>query len=202
MWGWGRNCEFELAYVGACDSRVSVELIPTVSSVASLGLGGYHSLALAQDGHVWTWGYNGQGQIGDGTLTWRSTPAAVPGFQVVNNAFMTGDQDNDGIATWREYLLGTDPLAADTDGDGIPDGVDTETNLDPDGDGLSNAMEALLGTDPYNADTDGDGVPDGLDAYPLDPTRSSPPVPDPNDHTPPVITLIYPSNARPVGGGL
>jgi hypothetical protein len=44
-------------------------------------------------------------------------------------------------------------------------------------------------------------VPDGVDAFPLDPTRSQPPVPDPNDHTPPVITLIYPSGARPVGGG-
>jgi hypothetical protein len=109
------------------------------------------------------------------------------------------------LSTWREYLAGTDPLNADTDGDGVPDGVQVASghpeNLDPDGDGLSTALERLLGTDPYNPDTDGDGIADGVDAYPIDPTRSQFPTPDPNDHTPPVITLILPTNARP-GGGL
>jgi hypothetical protein len=168
--------------------------------------GSAHTIALARDGQVWAWGHNGQGQMGDGTLTWRAVPVQVTGLRLVNNDFLAGDQDGDGLSTWQEYQLGTDPLSADTDGDGIPDGVDTAsgdtgTNLDPDGDGLSNALEAALGTDPYNADTDSDGVPDGVDAYPLDPTRSVAPAADPNDHTPPVITLIYPSNARPVGGG-
>lgn len=207
LWGWGRSCEYQLAIAPSCQYRPTADPIPQLPNAAFIVAGGYHSLALTPDGQVWAWGYNGQGALGDGTLVWRATPTQVPGFKLANNAFLAGDQDGDGLTTWREYQLGTDPLNADTDGDGIPDGLDTlsgdsSTNLDPDGDGLSNAMEALLGTDPYNADTDGDGVPDGIDAYPLDPTRSQPPAPDPNDHTPPVITLIYPSNARPVGGGL
>ena len=207
MWGWGRSCEYQLAMGAACQYRPTAEEVPSFPNAALVMAGGYHTLAVAPDGQVWAWGYNGQGALGDGTLTWRSTPTQVPGFTLATNTFLAGDQDNDGLSTWREYQLGTDPLSADTDGDGIPDGTDIQsgdgaTDLDPDGDGLSNALETALGTDPYNADTDGDTVPDGLDAYPRDATRTQAPAPDPNDVTPPVITLIYPTNARPVGGGL
>jgi hypothetical protein len=77
--------------------------------------------------------------------------------------------------------LGTDPNDGDTDGDGIPDGVEiawgsdpkvangigSGPNDDPDGDGRTNAQEASAGTNPYLMDTAGDGIPDGADADPL-----------------------------------
>jgi Bacterial TSP3 repeat len=69
---------------------------------------------------------------------------------------------------------------------------------DTDGDGLNDIIENILGTDPNLADSDGDGVPDGQDAFPLDPTRSVWPSPDPDDHTPPTITLLSPSGATPL----
>lgn len=34
--------------------------------------------ALDSDGYLWSWGYNGYGQVGDGTLTNRSTPYRIP----------------------------------------------------------------------------------------------------------------------------
>ena len=40
-------------------------------------------IALDADGHVWTWGYNNSGQLGDGTTTNRSTPAMVEGLEYV-----------------------------------------------------------------------------------------------------------------------
>lgn len=52
-----------------------------------------------------------------------------------------------------------------------------------------------MGTDPFNPDTDGDTVNDGTDAFPLDPTRSTAPSPDPEDTTPPTITLTEPTSA-------
>jgi hypothetical protein len=64
-----------------------------------------------------------------------------------------------------------------------------------DGDGALNKSELTNGTDPFRADTDGDGVNDGADCFPLDPTRSTCPQSDPNDHTPPTITLAEPTSA-------
>ncbi|MBQ7593500.1 MAG: InlB B-repeat-containing protein [Synergistaceae bacterium] len=92
------------------------------------------------------------------------------------------DTDDDGLTDWDELnWLGYNPLAKDTDGNGILDGDE-----DPDDDGLTNIQEANYGTnmtakdtdhddlndydevityktDPLNPDTDGDGVEDGLE---------------------------------------
>jgi alpha-tubulin suppressor-like RCC1 family protein len=110
------------------------------------------------------------------------------------------DSDGDGLVDWKERQIGTDPYNPDSNGDGIPDGIEylsglDPTNMDMDGDGLTNAQELAMGTNPFSADTDGDGVPDGQDAFPLDPTRWQAPVSDPNDHTPPTITLVEPADA-------
>lgn len=96
------------------------------------------------------------------------------------------DTDGDTIANWAEvFLLGTDPLSDDTDGDGTTDQLedadgdglfDVEEALwgfghlfdaDSDGDGLSDAEELVLGTNPFDEDTDGDGLTDDNDALPL-----------------------------------
>ncbi|WP_427501178.1 Ig-like domain-containing protein [Methylomonas sp. MED-D] len=57
------------------------------------------------------------------------------------------DPDNDGLTTKREYQLGTNFRLADTDGDGLSDGIEVAG---------SNGYT----TDPLKADSDGDGVND------------------------------------------
>ncbi len=67
-----------------------------------------------------------------------------------------------------QYVFGeaTDPLKADTDGDGLDDGYELDVSLtdplypDCDGDGLDDGAEMSLGTDPWSRDTDGDGLSD------------------------------------------
>ena len=64
------------------------------------------------------------------------------------------------------FGVGTDPLVADSDGDGLTDTEEVALGTDPwktdtDGDGLGDFDEVEIGTEPLSADTDGDGIPDG-----------------------------------------
>jgi alpha-tubulin suppressor-like RCC1 family protein len=162
--------------------------------------GDAHSVAVMPDGTLRAFGSN-QGQLGDGSTTVSSVPVTVSSLTLADNTWLTGDADADALATWREYYLGTDPLNADTNGNGILDGLDDDgglsaTNPDVDGDGVPNWVERANGTDPFRADTDGDTVSDSADAFPLDPTRSLAPSSNPSDTTPPVVTLKEPVSAR------
>ncbi len=80
------------------------------------------------------------------------------------------DPDHDGLLSAKELILGTNPLKADTDGDGLNDGEEVlkyHTNplkVDTDGDGLSDYQEVkVYHTNPLNSDTDGDGLNDGVE---------------------------------------
>jgi RHS repeat-associated protein len=58
-------------------------LVSATGSSGNLGLlaaGQYHSLAVKSDGTVWAWGYNFDGEVGDGTTTERHTPVQVSGI--------------------------------------------------------------------------------------------------------------------------
>ena len=65
------------------------------------------------------------------------------------------DEDGDGLDNLHEFLVGTDPRAADTDGDGLSDGEE---------------LQGKRGhrTDPLQIDTDEDGTDDLSDASPQD----------------------------------
>jgi hypothetical protein len=132
-------------------------------------------------------------------LNW-GTQAGAEGFALGSGICGGCDPDGDGLTNDEEWAHGTDPWNADTNSDGLSDGFAVRaglsaTNPDMDSDGIPNAVELLNGTNPLNPDTDGDGVADGTDCFPLDPTRYLCLSPDPNDHTPPVITLAEPLNA-------
>lgn len=201
VWTWGSNTWTQLGDANLGGAGRSAPMpVADLTAVVGLGSGATHTLVSRADGSVWVWGANGSGQLGDGTTTPRVVPTLLVGFSVADNSWLTADPDGDALPTWREYLIGTDPLNWDTSGSGVGDRalasrLEASANSDADGDGEPNAVELANGTDPFNADSDGDGVNDAADAYPLDPTRSTAPTADPNDHTPPVITLTEPTNA-------
>jgi hypothetical protein len=92
------------------------------------------------------------------------------------------DDDNDQLPDILEAVgCGSGPtnqLNADTDGDGVLDGLECALGSDPndagskppavppgdgDGDGLPASIEAALGSSDANPDTDGEGIRDGLE---------------------------------------
>ena len=86
VWAWGKNSYGELGYTGCtspCPTPTQVSGLPGVVAIA---VGRNHSLGLASDGTVWTWGLNSVGQLGNATCTYPSpcpTPTQVSGLSSV-----------------------------------------------------------------------------------------------------------------------
>jgi alpha-tubulin suppressor-like RCC1 family protein len=83
VYGWGRNAFGEtgnnIVENGDPIARQVKVAGPTgapLANVTRIAAGGNHSLALA-NGVVWAWGFNGNGQLGDGTTNTNPTPASV-----------------------------------------------------------------------------------------------------------------------------
>ena len=74
---WGRNSDGQLGDGTAANALLPVA-VPTLSSaVAAIATGQSHTCALTAGGAVRCWGRNGDGQLGDGTMTERRTPVDV-----------------------------------------------------------------------------------------------------------------------------
>jgi hypothetical protein len=58
--------------------------------VRSVAAGGGHSFAITWDGLVYSWGYNGSGQLGHGDRLTKSTPAVVEGLEGVDQVYAGG----------------------------------------------------------------------------------------------------------------
>jgi alpha-tubulin suppressor-like RCC1 family protein len=80
VWAWGANWYGQLGD-GTTKGRNTPGQVPGLSGITAIAAGqkGY-SMALKNDGTVWTWGANWNGQLGDGTLTDRWAPGQVSGL--------------------------------------------------------------------------------------------------------------------------
>ena len=209
---WGRN---EVGQVG--DGTISgISTIPEdVADLSSDGVaiaaGGRHSCAVTTTGGAKCWGYNGLGQLGDGTTTTRATPVDVLGLvnaiaivaghshtcEVVQcwGINSSGQLGSTTIETCNTVPCSTSPLTVemvDSDGDGCTDKAELQVAA---GSELTGGLR-----DPENRwdffDVNGDGnidVPNDLlpviSAYrqgPLDPGGPEPNYTAAKDRGPPI----------------
>jgi hypothetical protein len=79
LWAWGNNLDGRLGdnTITARSSPVSV--VGGFSDWISASAGYTHSLGVRANGTVWAWGSNGNGRLGDNTVTDRSSPVSVVG---------------------------------------------------------------------------------------------------------------------------
>ena len=85
-YAWGANQAGQLGAAGVGDRQgypFLWSLPETGTAWVQVASGDWHSVALAADGTVWTWGQNGLGQLGDGTTVNRPTPMPVAGLTEV-----------------------------------------------------------------------------------------------------------------------
>ncbi|BDR55080.1 hypothetical protein KIMH_11910 [Bombiscardovia apis] len=95
-WGWngyGQLGSAAVAVGGQSSTPVAVDLPGGVSSFKQVVASNDWSLGISSSGHIYTWGYNGDNQLGDGTTTNRSTPVApaLPGGLSFDQVSVEGD---------------------------------------------------------------------------------------------------------------
>lgn len=83
VWCWGDNGYGQL---GRANETAEVGgfapgPIDDIGDAIAVASGWYHACVITKDGHVWCWGRNHQGQLGDGTKEDRATPVEVVGVE-------------------------------------------------------------------------------------------------------------------------
>ena len=78
MLAWGYDADGELGDGNRTNSDVPVKVkLPAGTKVTAVAAGGYYSLALTSTGAVLAWGYNTDGELGDGNTTSSDVPVKV-----------------------------------------------------------------------------------------------------------------------------
>ena len=108
---WGTNLKGELGDDTRIDSETPVDVTGLASGVAQISSGPDHACALTTSGSVKCWGYNHNGQLGDGTTTLRDTPVVVIGLTGVvqvsaGNDFTCALTAAGGVKCWGNNLYG------------------------------------------------------------------------------------------------
>jgi hypothetical protein len=113
VWAWGRNDRGQVGD-GGNETRLSPVRVVGLDGVRiDTVVGGYfHSLALAADGTVWTWGNNDSGQLGDGTFDNRNLPARIEGLSGVAAVAGGGGRNEFGPGGHTVALLADGTLRA------------------------------------------------------------------------------------------
>ena len=79
LWCWGANLSSELGDGTTADSLVPVQVSGHATDWASVSAGSLRTCAVKTDHSLWCWGYNGDGELGDGTTTGSLVPVQVSG---------------------------------------------------------------------------------------------------------------------------
>ena len=112
LWSCGRNNNGQLGDSTITGRSSPVQTIAGGTNWKQVATGYYHTAAIKTDGTLWSWGYNSEGQLGDSTLTQRSSPVqTIAGGtnwkQVATGYYHTAAIKTDGtLWSWGYNLYG------------------------------------------------------------------------------------------------
>jgi len=100
LWLWGRDSYGLLGGNTIANKSSPVQTVSGGNNWKQVSLGRFYSAAIKTDGTLWTWGRNNKGQLGDNTITDRSSPV----------------QTVSGGNNWKQVSCGYHAAAIKTDG--------------------------------------------------------------------------------------
>ncbi|MER7988270.1 sialidase [Streptomyces noursei] len=111
VWAWGDNGDGQLGNNRAGDDSTVPVRVPSISSARQVAAGCDFSLALLEDGTVWSWGNGAHGQLGTGERASESVPQEVKGLtdvaEVAAGCHHGVARTEDGsVFTWGDNLKG------------------------------------------------------------------------------------------------
>ncbi|MDB6155312.1 MAG: Repeat family protein, partial [Chthoniobacteraceae bacterium] len=188
LWLWGSNIYGQLGTGNSIGITSPYKATAIPAQIVEIAAGGKHSLALAADGTVFSWGWDVSGQLGDDPLcVQKLSPVPVSGLTGVSS-ISAGALHNLAIVNGELWTWGDNGSGQMADSNTFPyralpykiAGMQiVEALLDEDGDGLQNWQERDAGTDTHLADSDFDDVGDGYEiAHGTDPLVSQKPETD------------------------
>ncbi|SHI97003.1 dockerin type I domain-containing protein [Clostridium intestinale] len=78
LWAWGDNQTGQVGD-GTIDgsNKIKINPVKIMDDVKEVSAGNFFAAAIKNDGSLWTWGNNSDGQLGDGTLVSKPNPVKV-----------------------------------------------------------------------------------------------------------------------------
>ncbi len=74
LWAWGQNTYGQLGDNSATDKSSPVQTITRGTNWKQIEAGQHHTAAIKTDGTLWAWGRDDNGQLGDNSITNKSSP--------------------------------------------------------------------------------------------------------------------------------
>lgn len=135
---WGSNGFTQIGDGTTSDRSTPTAVSGLNSSAEAIAAGLHHSCALTSNSGMRCWGYNGYGQLGDGTSNFRTTPVAVSGLNSGVEAIAAGAlhtcalTNSGGVLCWGYNNFGQ-----------LGDGTTTQRNTPTVVNGLSSGVQAI-----------------------------------------------------------
>jgi alpha-tubulin suppressor-like RCC1 family protein len=74
LWSWGTNTSGQIGDNTTASRSTPRQEFTSSTNWKQVSGGGYHTAAIKNNGTLWVWGFNTNGQIGDNTIATRNTP--------------------------------------------------------------------------------------------------------------------------------